>query len=256
MLTQLKLGALQFQQINASGLAASIPIANITFLGFAYKNSEEAVRVMDGPLGAYVGKEIAANRLHSCRSQWDVGMIMILSNVRQVRTPADLRGLKIRVSPTKIGTDLFTRSGGNPVGLNYNEVYTAMQTRLLDATTDDVVDTETVGYYQVAKYLSLTNHAWSCAWLIANGDVWNRLPPDIQEIIERNNRKYCMLARRDMATGDNAVLDKLQRRGMSINPVDQAPFRALLPAYYQEWAANFGPTAWGLFESGVGRKYT
>ena len=109
---------------------------------------------------------------------------------------------------------------------------------------------------EVEKYVSLTNHEWSGFWLVANGDFWKNLPPDLQNIIERNNTKYTTLERRDTKLLNVSLVDKLTRQGTGIIRVDQAPFRARLGSYYQDWASTFGPTQWGLLENALGRKLT
>ena len=156
---------------------------------------------------------------------------------------------------SKVSVDLFKFLGANPTPLDFGEaLYTALQTRLVDGESAPFVSIETSRFFEVNKYISMTNHAWSGPWHVANGDAWKSLPPDLQGIVERNNTKYAKLERRDAKLGDVAMAGKLARQGMIINRVDQAPFHAPLRPYYEEWAKEFGPTEWGLLESSLGRK--
>jgi TRAP-type C4-dicarboxylate transport system substrate-binding protein len=102
----------------------------------------------------------------------------------------------------------------------------------------------------------MTYHSWGPNFLIANAEVWKSLPPDIQAVVERNATKHALLEHADttaLAVSTNA---QLARQGIVFNKVDQAPFRAMLRPYFEEWAATFGPTAWGLLQSSLGRKLT
>src|ERR1019366_442976 len=99
-----------------------------------------------------------------------------------------------------------------------------------------------------------TNHGWSGLWIIANGDVWKRLPAELAGIVERNGTKFGLPERRDAKLVNASVADKLSRQDISINQVDQTPFRLRLKSYYEFWANAFGSTAWGRLERALGRK--
>ncbi len=94
---------------------------------------------------------------------------------------------------------------------------------------------------------------WGGCWIVANGTTWNGLPPDLQAVVARNSNKYAKLERTDMQILSISLADKLARRGLIVNAANTDSFRARLAPYYQHWKAQFGDTAWGLLESGVGR---
>jgi TRAP-type transport system periplasmic protein len=256
MFTQLRLGALHFLFMNAGVLASVVPPADISFLGFAYKDADEGFRVLNGPLGDYIRAEAAAKGIHGFRTMWDDGVSHVGSGTHPIRVPEDLAGFKIRTPSSRITVDLFRALGASPTPLDPAEVYTALQTKLVDGETLTLVMLETSRWYEVQKYVSLTNHAWSGLWMLANGDTWKSLPPDLQEIMERNNTKSAMLEHRDNKIATASVADKLTRQGMIMNKVDPAPFRVRLRPYYDTWASAFGPTEWGLLESGIRHKLT
>ena len=111
---QLRLGAFQFLLLSPGNLASVVPGADITSLGFAYKDAEEAQRVMDGPVGAFVRRETALKGLYAFPLIWDSGMFEIGASTRPIRTPDDLRGFKIRVNSSKIASNLFKDQRANP----------------------------------------------------------------------------------------------------------------------------------------------
>jgi TRAP-type transport system periplasmic protein len=254
MLSQVRLGAVTFLIVAPGNTSSVIPAADIVYLGFAYKDSEEVLRVMDGPVGLYLIEAAAAKGLHGLRTIWDSGMYQITSGSHPIRTPSDLRGFKIRVPESKITVDLFKLFDAIPTPLGANEIYTALQTRLVDGTVAPVVSIETQRFYEVQKYVSMTNHTWSGPWILANGDTWKSLPPDLQDIIERNNTKYALLERADVKVLNASLVDRLTRQGITFNQVNVAPFRAPLRPYFEYWSKAFGPAVWSMLENSLGRK--
>jgi TRAP-type transport system periplasmic protein len=251
---QLRVGALNFLLLNPGDIASVIPAAGISLLGFAFKNADESLRVHDGALGEYVRKETAAKGVVTLRTIWDSGMIQISVSSHPIRTPEDLRDLKIRVNASKITLDLFRTLGASATSQFDNELYTALQTHLVDGEEGPLNTIQASRYYEVQKYISMTNHQWQGAWMIANADTWKSLPPDLQELIERINTRYAMLERRDSKLVNASVADMLAREGPIINLVDQTPFRTRLGPYYESWATAFGSTEWGILQSALGRK--
>ena len=254
MFSQLRLGALQFVQIDSALIASVVPSAGISALGCVFKNYSDAYRVMDGPVGDYVRKDMATKNLIAMRLIWDGGMREITSATHPIRTIDDLQGFKVRTPSSQIWLEFFKTLGANPSPIEAGELYTALQTKLVDGQDIALLTVEAFHFYEVQKYLSLTNHMWAGCWVVANGDVWKSLPPDLQAIIERNNDKYCTQQRRDIAIQTVSIIDKLQRRGMVANTADISSFRARLTPYYAHWKTVFGPTLWGLLETAEGTK--
>jgi TRAP-type transport system periplasmic protein len=252
LLQQLRVGATHFSIMNGGDLASVVPATDIANLGFAFSSGEEALKVIDGPLGDYIRKEVAAKGMYPMRSILDSGIRQIISSTRPIRTPDDMNGFKIRVVESRIIVDFFRTLGANPTPLSSNETYTALQTRVVDGCDYPLVSIEANRFYEVQKYLSITNHSWSAVWWLANGDVWKGLAPDLQAVVERNMLKYAVLERRDSIQMNSATQEKLARRGMIVNKPDIAPFRARLRPYYGRWSNEFGATEWGLLQNAIG----
>jgi tripartite ATP-independent transporter DctP family solute receptor len=251
MLAQLRLGALQFLSTSPGALGAVVPMADVSNLGYAFQNLAEAARVMDGPLGAYLRDDAATRGIHVLRSFWGSGMFQIGSNSHPIHTPEDLRNFKVKVVG-KISIDLMKSFGASPTPVSLVELYSALQTKLVDGEAAPLGTMETSKLFEVNKYVSMTNHAYSGQWVIANAGLWANLPPDLQGIIERNATKYAIIERRDTELVASSCRDKLARQGLVFNDVDRAPFRALLRPYYETWSKEFGPKVWGLLQSGLG----
>jgi tripartite ATP-independent transporter DctP family solute receptor len=255
MLAQLRSGALQFFTIDGGVLQSVVPVAAIQGVGFAFKDSNAAFAAMDGPLGAYVRKEIEAKGLAVLPKMWENGMRQITASNRPIKTAGDLAAFKIRTPPGRLWVDLFHSLGASPTPIAFAEVYTALQNHTVDGQENPYAVVDTAKLYEVQKYLSVTNHMWSAYWLLGNQDAWNALPPDIKAIVVRNASKYAVLQRRDTALLNASLADKLARRGMQVNSADTASFRAKLrdAKFYDHWRSEFGTTAWDLLEASSGK---
>jgi tripartite ATP-independent transporter DctP family solute receptor len=254
LLSQVRLGALHFF-VNLSNFPPVVPAVDIANVGFAFRDSDEALRAMDGPLGEYLQREFAAKGFHSLRTMWDSGMRQITTSSRPIRVADDLKDLKIRVAASRIAVDFYKTLGASPVPLSASEAYTALQTHLVDGEDAPLVTIESARWYEPQKYLSLTNHSWSGLAVVGNADFWRRLPADLQELIERTNHTYALLGRRDARFINSATGDKLGRQGLAVNKVtDSASFRARLRPYYAAWANEFGSNAWGLLQNSVSNR--
>ncbi len=253
MLTQLRSGALQFFTLDGGILQSVVPVAAIQSIGFAFKSDEEAFKTMDGPLGSYVRDQIATKGLYAFPKMWANGMRQITSSTHPIQVASDLTAFKIRTPPGALWVDLFKSLGASPTPINFSEVYTALQTKVVDGQENPYAIIETARLFEVQKYLSVTNHMWSGFWFLANGDYWKTVPPDVQAIIERNAAKYALSDRTETALLNGSLADKLGRQGMVFNKADAASMRAKLGAFYAKWKGEFGNQAWSLLEASVGK---
>ena len=146
--------------------------------------------------------------------------------------------------------DTFQSLGASPTPIALSELYTSLQTHVVDAQENPLLLIDQQKFYEVQKYVSMSDHIWSGYWTLVNQDVWNKLPKDLQAIISREMDRATLLARNDNVNLNRAVRDKLTRRGMIFNDVDKASFKKKLidAKYYERWKAEFGPTAWAALE--------
>lgn len=253
MLTQVRSGAIQFISMQGLNFSSVVPVAMLDGVGFAFKNSAQAIRAFEGDLGDYIRESIATKGLTGMRSVFDIGFRQITSGTKPIRNAEDLSGFKIRTPPARIALDLFKTLGAAPTPVAFAEIYTSLQTHVVDGQETPYSVIESAHFYEVQKYLSVSNHMWTCFWNVANADAWKALPHDIQAVVERNLAKYTKLEANDIERSDRSVADKLRRTGLTFVDVDTASMRRALGPYYARWKAEFGPTAWGLLEKYTGR---
>lgn len=255
MLSQLRSGGLEcFLNSGVNVLSTLIPSASISGVGFAFKDYPSLWGAMDGKLGAYLRGQIGRAGIVVLDRVWDNGFRLITSSVKPISRPDDLSGMKIRVPVSAMWLSLFRALGAAPTSLNFAEVYSALQTKVVDGQENPPAIIQAAKLYEVQKYASVTNHMWDGWWFLINRRAWGRVPTNLQETAARILNAACMAQREDVAQQNSALRTDLSNAGLTFNDVDQGPFRERLTTagFYREWRSKFGEEAWGLLEEATG----
>ena len=254
VLSQLRTGAIQMFNLSGLILATYVPLASINGIGFAFKDYGQVWPAMDGALGALIRDAIGKAGLTALDRMWDNGYRQITSSTHPINGPDDLKGFKIRVPVSPLWTSMFKALGASPTGINFNEVYSALQTKVVEGQENPLTLIELSKLYEVQKYVSLTNHMWDGFWTLANTQAWTGLPKDLQEIVARNVNAAALNERDDIRRLNDSVQAELAQKGMVFNTADADKFRAALRAagFYSEWKGKYGAQAWAVLESQVG----
>jgi tripartite ATP-independent transporter DctP family solute receptor len=247
-------GGIEFLNIAGSVLSTVAAGAAITNVGFAFADYEQVWRGADGPVGQYVRTQIEKAGLIVAAKPADNGFRQITSASKSIKRPEDLKGYRIRVPVSPIFTSLFSALGANPTSINFNELYTALQTRLVDGQENSLVTIDTGKLYEVQKHVCETNHIWDPYWIVANRRAFGRLPESLQEIVRREFDRAAMEEREDMVRLTGTLKAQLTARGLVFESVDKEAFRRSLTqaGYYREWKTKFGPEAWQALETVTG----
>jgi tripartite ATP-independent transporter DctP family solute receptor len=186
---------------------------------------------------------------------WDNGFRQITASSKPINSAADLSGFKIRVPVSPIWVSLFKAFGAAPASLNFSELYTALQTKVVDGQENPLTLLESAKFYEVQKYCSLTNHMWDGFWFLANRRAWERLPADVREIAARHIDAAGLEQRAMLAEQAKTVRTKLEGFGMVFNTPDAKGFREALnkSGFYAEWKGKFGADAWTKLEKYSGK---
>lgn len=255
MISQVRSGAMEFHAQSGPGLSQLVAATGLNSMGFAFRSEDEVWPAMDGDLGAYIRAQIAKSNLVVFDAMWGHGFRHMTSSVGPVAAPKDLSGLKIRVPPSLIFVSLFKSLGASAVTINFNELYSALQTRIVDAQENPLALLVSGKLYEVQKYVSLTGHMWAGYWFLANRRAFEALPADIRAIVMRNVNDAAKGQRAELIAEEASYQKELTDKGILFNTVDPAPFRDGLSkaGYYKEWQGKFGDEAWSLLEKYAGR---
>src|SRR4051794_15897983 len=255
LLSQVRFGGVEFFNLSSSILATLVPVTGIVNTGFAFPDYEAVWKAMDGDLGAYVRAQIAKVGLLTASRAWDNGFRQITSSTGPIRGPEDLRGLKIRVPPSPMLTSLFQALGAGPAPINFNELYSSLQTKVVEAQENPLPIIATTKLYEVQRYCSMTSHVWDGYWILANRRAWGRLPDDIRAVVEREFDRSAADERADIERLSGSLRQDLTEKGLQFNDVDKEPFREALgkTTFYRDWKAKYGDEAWNNLETVSGK---
>jgi TRAP-type transport system periplasmic protein len=254
-LSQIRSGGVEFFTLSGLILSTLVPAASINGMGFAFPDYDTVWKAMDGDLGAYVRAQIAKSGLVAMDKIWDNGFRQTTTSTKPITTPADFSGMKLRVPPSPLWTSMFKAFDASPASINFNEVYSALQTKIVDGQENPLAIISTAKLYEVQKYCSLTNHMWDGFWFLANQRAWESLPDDVRGIVGKNINAAGLKERDDVAKLNANLQQDLAGKGLVFNRPEPAPFRDKLRSagFYTEWKGKYGDEAWGLLEKSVGK---
>jgi|TARA_B100000949_G_scaffold170005_1_gene150365 tripartite ATP-independent transporter DctP family solute receptor len=255
VLSQLRAGGVEFFLLSPVILSTLVPNASINGIGFAFPDYDAVWKAMDGELGAYERGQIEDAGLVVMEKIWDNGFRQTTTSTKPIEGPADLEGFKIRVPVSPLWTSMFTAFGSAPTSINFAEVYTALQTGVVDGQENPLAIIKVAKMWEVQKYVSMTNHMWDGFWMLANRRAWGALPEDLQQIVAENFNKAGMEQRQDVMQLNADLRGELEGQGLVFNDVDPKPFEDKLreAGFYAEWKKTYGDEAWAILESAVGR---
>ena len=222
------------------GLAPFVPSADLLNLPFLFRDLPHFYRVVDGPIGEQIGRNVEDKLDSVFLGWWFSGIRNEWNGKRPVRTPDDLKGLKIRVMGSPVLIDTFNALGAQATPMSWGEVYTSLQQGVIDGAETDHVDLLVEKFYEVTKHVSLTGHMYLAAGLICSKKVYNKLPAAYQ-IALINAGKASVQTERDameIMTGD--ALAKLKDKGLKFYTIDVAPFQNKVISVYKKNADKVG----------------
>jgi tripartite ATP-independent transporter DctP family solute receptor len=255
MLSQLRAGGIELLAAPSLTLSTLVPLSGLPSIGFAFPSYDQVWAAMDGGLGDFVRDAIGKAGIVPMRKIWDNGFRQITSSSnRQLNGVEDLRGFKIRVPVTALLTSLFSGLGALPSSISYSELYSALQTHIVEGQENPLAMVSTGKLYEVQKYCALSNHCWSGYWIVANRRALANLPADLQEIVSGVFDAVALKERADLLELDRSLQDELTMKGMTFNKPDPVQFRAALvkAGFYTQWQKTYGVEAWERLEQYTG----
>ena len=255
MESQLRSGALEFMTTSGAVLQTVVPTSGINAVPYVFKNYDRVWSAMDGVLGEYGAGAVAEYGIYMFpKATIDNGFRNITSSTKPIQSVDDLKGFKIRVPVTPLWVDAFKALGASAVALNLPELYSALQTKVVDGQENPLVQINAFRFYEVQKYCSMTGHVWDGNLVIANARKWKALPKEVQEVITRNFNEMAVKQRADVFKMNNDLRAEMSQKGLVFNDVDSEPFRQALikSGFYTTWKEKYGPKAWAALEQATG----
>lgn len=232
-LEQTRFGVIDLNRVNFGPLNNLVPETAIPALPFLFRDEAHMHRVMDGAIGEEIIRGADAHGFVGL-CYYDSGARSFYSRRGAIRTPDDMRGLRVRVQQSDLWVAMMRALGANATPLPFGEVYSALQTGVVDAAENNWPSYHSTRHFEVARFYSETEHSMSPEILVASKRSFDRLPRELQGILRQAARDSVPEMRRLWNAQTAASRAAVQTGGAQINAVDKDAFaRAMAPVYQQ-----------------------
>lgn len=223
-------GTIDLEMSGSPNFSGLVPQLNVIDIPFIFKNRTHAYAVLDGEIGQGLLAQLEAQGLKGL-AFWDVGFRSFTNSKHPINSPVDIKGLKVRTNQNPMYIQAFSLLGANPVPMPLSELYTALETRAVDAQEHPIGIVWSAKLYEVQKYLSLTNHGYTPLIVVMNKAKFDNLSPNLQQAIIEAAKEAGQYQRQLNLDNEKAIIAKLQNAGVEvIENIDTAPFKAVIEA--------------------------
>jgi tripartite ATP-independent transporter DctP family solute receptor len=241
-----KLGTIDMFQGSTGSVGAFLPPLEAFAHPYIWRDVDHMLKVVRGEIGAELRQRLLKEHgLRILDMGWVFGVRNLTTRNTPVREPADMKGLKIRVQPTAIYLATIKAMGGNPTPVDFNELYTSLQTGVVDGQENPFSLIYAAKFYEVQKYLMLTGHITQQQTVLINEDVFKSLTQDQQKILQEAVYESGDFQNKLVDADNAASLDKLKAAGMQVITPDIAAFKAATANVHKEFDQKWGK---GFFE--------
>jgi tripartite ATP-independent transporter DctP family solute receptor len=230
MIEQAQVGALQIARVSVGALGPVVDELNVFNLPFMFRNEEHMRKVIDGPIGAELLDKVSASSARLIGLGWMDGGTRNVYAAKPITKPADLKGLKVRMMGNPIFVETMNAMGGNGVAMGYNELYSALQTHVVDGAENNPPSMLTANHYQIVKVYSLTGHLIIPEMFVFSKATWDKLSQEDQALVKKHSREAQMEQRERWNKYTAEAEAKLKAAGVQFVAADkEAFFKATQP---------------------------
>ena len=238
-LEQVQLGALEMTRVSVGVVGPIVEEFNAFNLPYFFHSVDHMHKVVDGEIGTDLLNRLEAGGLIGL-GYMDAGSRSFYNKVRPIQTIDDLKGLKIRVMQNPIFVEMVNAMGGNGLSVAFNELYTAMQTGVVDGAENNPPTYNSQNHYEIAGHYTLTEHLMVPEIFVFSKTVWDKLPELDRQLIRKASALAVERQRELWAARETKALDALKASGINvITDVDKAPFIAATEPVRSQFGGKF-----------------
>ncbi|WP_018389485.1 TRAP transporter substrate-binding protein [Ancylobacter sp. FA202] len=223
MVEGLQLGTVDMAVVSTGPLVAFVPSLGTVDLPFLFKSSEHAYKVLDGEVGQDLLAKFQDRGIIGL-AWWENGWRSLTSK-KEVKSPADLKGMKLRTMQNPVHIAAFKELGASPIPMVWGEVFTSLSQGVIDAQENPVTIVYSNSLWEVQKYMTLTRHVYGPHLVLFSQQVWDRLTPAQQTILKEALIEATTFQRQTSARLETEQLKLLADKGMIVEQVDITPFQ-------------------------------
>src|SRR6204780_5394529 len=239
---QTQIGAIQMLRVSVGSMGPIVDDINVVNMPFLFKNTAHADKMMDGPIGQELLDKITAspnaNLVALC---WmDSGARSLYNTKHPIKSIEEIKGLKFRVIGNPIFIDMMNALGGNGVAMGYDQVFSALQTGVIDGAENNLPSYVFSNHYTAAKYVTLTEHLIIPEMLVFSKRIWNTLSADDQGLIKKFAREAQLEERGFWKDYEQKALDKAKASGSQIIEIaDKTPFQNAVEPVWDKYGPKY-----------------
>jgi len=235
----MQIGSVDIVVSSTGPIGGFVPEMNVVDLPFLFRDNAHAYAVLDGSIGQDLLKKFDAKGIVGL-AFWENGFRNVTNDIREIKVPADLEGLKLRTMENKVHMAAFKVLGVDPTPMAFSEVFTALQNGTIDGQENPIPVIYTNHMDEVQKYLSMTGHVYSPSPLMVSKMTWDKLTDAQKDIFTK-----AAIEGRDYERGlikeqTDKQIDDLKAKGMTITEVDKSLFQKATEPVYKQFEAEFG----------------
>ena len=240
---QAQVGALQLARVSVGALGPVVDDLNVFNLPFLFRSTEHMEKVIDGPIGQELLDKVSNNaNTRLIGLAWmDAGARSVYDTKKPIKSIDDLKGLKMRVMGNPMFVDMMNALGGNGVAMGYDQVFSALQTGVIDGAENNPPSFVFDNHYQVAKYYTLTEHLIVPEILVFSRATWDNLSKDDQALIKKLAREAQLDERQLWKKVEEDAMAKMKTSGIEIDTIaDKTPFETAVKPVWDKYGAKYG----------------
>jgi tripartite ATP-independent transporter DctP family solute receptor len=237
-------GTLEMVVMNAGILASQVKDFEVFDFPFMFATTQEADAVVDGPFGRALLDKLDAKNIHGL-AYWELGFRQITNSKRAINKVEDIAGLKLRVIPNAINVDWVSALGANPTPMAFPEVYAGLEQKAIDGQENPLTVIAANKFYEVQKFVTLTNHQYNPQAVIVSKKLWDALSADEKKIFNDAAHEAAVFERKNSREQMVAALDTLKKGGMTVSEfpaAEQAKLREKLKPVIDKHGAAIAET--------------
>ncbi|OOF40414.1 MULTISPECIES: TRAP transporter substrate-binding protein [Rodentibacter] len=228
MIAGVRGGTIDLEMSGSPNFTGLVPALNVIDIPFIFKNREHVYKVLDGEIGENLLKALEEKGLKGL-AFWDVGFRAFSNSKHTMTKPEDVKGLKVRTNQNPMYIEAFSLLGANPVPMPLAELYTALETKAVDAQEHPIGIFWSSKLYEVQKYLTLSNHGYTPLIVVMNKAKFDALSPELQQAIVASAKEAGAFQRDLNVKNEQEIIAKLRKEGIEVTEtIDPAPFKAII----------------------------
>ncbi len=251
LLSMVECGMLNLCYFSTSYIADRVPELEIVDLPFTFEDSVHAYGALDGALGAHLSERIEAQTGYKNLGFWDNGFRHLSNSVRDVRTPEDCRGLRVRLQPNETHVRTFELLGAKPVPVELKEGIAMIESGEVNAQENPLSNTVTYGVTNHQRRITMSGHFYGARALLAHRESFDAWPAEVQEVARASIRKSIEYQREAALAGEIAIRKRLEEEGVSfvdLNDAERAAFTGATGPIRAEARERLGSDLFDLAE--------